>query len=186
MFYGFHIGLQDDGGGDGVDEFLVLALGFAQAGVDHGLVRHHRGEALVVALNRNVGQHFPQPIDNRLDVLGAVGGVVLHVLGLADDDQLHLFLLHVVQHEVDELVRLHRRQPVGDDLQRVGDSDAAALASEVDCHYPCHVLQFEVQKYTSFRNSREPTKKEAPLNLFLPWVGDGIRTHDPRNHNPVL
>ncbi len=29
-------------------------------------------------------------------------------------------------------------------------------------------------------------KKSAYKADFYSWVGDGIRTHDPRNHNPVL
>ena len=53
---GTHVGLQDDGGGDSIDQFLVLAFRLAQSGVNHGLVSHHRGETLIIAHNFHVGQ----------------------------------------------------------------------------------------------------------------------------------
>lgn len=34
--------------------------------------------------------------------------------------------------------------------------------------------------------TEEGNKKRGSLEPLLFWVGDGIRTHDPRNHNPVL
>ena len=141
MFYGFHVGLKYDGGSNGVNQFLVLAARFAETSIYHGLVRHHRGEALIITDDVHVGQQFLQAVDDGLDVLGAVGRVVLHVFWFTDDNALHLLRLEVIQDEVDELMRLHRRQSIRDDLQRVSDGDAAALSTSIYCHYPCHVVQ---------------------------------------------
>ena len=85
----------------------------------------------------------------RRDPIGTVPNELLKGCGLHNGElrkKLYDFLSHVVHHPVGQLTALHGGEAVGDDLQGIGDRDAAALTSQVNCHDSCHNPCFQAAK----------------------------------------
>ena len=119
--------LKDDCGTDFIDKSLVLPCLFADAAVYHGTVGKDGSEAFVVVFHWD-GWHGFLPFCHKLaHALQVLTRLTVHLPWLAHDYPLHIFVRNVVLQKLHQLTRGNCRQPIGNNLQWVGDSYASAL-----------------------------------------------------------
>ena len=129
---GAHVILKNDGGAYLVHQPLILpSLLLAYPAFDDGLMGQDRGEPLVVVDNGRLGMAFAPAVDKLLHTGKVLRRLPVGLHGLANHDSLHFLPCQIGSEVIIELARGHCRQSVGDNLQRIGDSNAAAFPAVV-------------------------------------------------------
>lgn len=104
---------------------------FLQASVDHGPMSQHRREPFIVIYDGYCGARFLPSRHELPHAFEVFAGLPISLFWFAHNDQLHLLPFGVVEQEVDQCRRRNCYQPVADNLQRVGNSDACSFLSVI-------------------------------------------------------
>ena len=115
-------------------------------------MRQHRGETLVVILNRHVGQQLAQTVNERFNAAHILGGCVVHLLWQPHNNALHRFALHIVEQKIDKRCGGNGCQPAGNNLQLVAHGQARTLLSIINSQYSCHIVFIFVSAFCGKRN----------------------------------
>jgi len=123
--------LQQDYGGNFVDERLVLSLFLFQSAVYHRLERHFGGKAFIHPLDGHFREATAELFKESLDEDGAFGGRVIELLRFAQNNPFHLFLCEIGRQEIQQAGRFNGSKPGRDQLQLVGNGDAGAFGTVI-------------------------------------------------------
>ena len=88
--------MQDDGGGNLIDEGLVLPRLLVEAAVNHGTMGQHGGETLVNILDGHFGLRLLPSGHELLHPRQILARLTIGLHRLAYDDALHGLLGHVI------------------------------------------------------------------------------------------
>ena len=92
LFAAAEIVLKNDGGRYFVNQAFILTGFLFQAAVEHRLMGQHRGETLIVILNRNIWYCLTPTVDKLLNARQVLARLTIWLTGFTDDDALHLLL----------------------------------------------------------------------------------------------
>ena len=73
-----------------------MALALLHATGNHGLVRQHRGETLVVLLQWHIGKDFSEAVNEGLDILHRLGVFATHLIRMANNHLIDLLLREII------------------------------------------------------------------------------------------
>lgn len=124
----FHPTLQNDCGTDFINKRLILPCLFLHTSGQDRLLGEHRSKPFVKILHRNVGQCLLQSGNKRFDILHVLGTLSGDGFREPDHNPLHRFLLNIIKYKFEQLGRLHGSQSVGDNLQRVRNSQSGSAS----------------------------------------------------------
>ena len=128
----FHVALQDDGGGNLIDQGLVSTTFSPDAAIKHRLVSQDGGEALVVKFNRDIGKGLCQLPGKAPDAGLIFGGSAIRLNRESQDEAFHLLMREIVLQKRQQGFRFYGGQSIGNQLQGVAHSNSRPLFSIVD------------------------------------------------------
>ena len=137
-----HVGLQNHGGGDLVDERFVAACHTTDAALADSALGDYRGEAFVVKHDLLVGKPRAQTGCERLDETHRLGRRTVHLRRLAEDYRIDVVGGAIVGNVTFERLGIDRLQRTRDDAQRVADGESRPLRTVIYCENPSHVRSF--------------------------------------------
>ena len=123
--------LQNDRSADRIDQVLVSALLFLEAGIDHGLEGLFGGEAFVAVVQGFVGESSGDPFAKFPNCLGRMRIAAVHARRKTQYDLGYVFTFAELPHFVFEFVGIKAAYTRCNDLQGIGPGQACTLCSVI-------------------------------------------------------